>query len=60
MLVSINIATGLWKDYILFCETLQQNIGMAAVTFKSVKNVKPCYANTVLAEFLCNIYTAWG
>lgn len=60
MLASINIATGLWTDYIFSCEALQQTIHMAAVAFKSVKNVKPCYANSVLAEFLCNIYTAWG
>lgn len=58
MVVSINIANGLCIDYVLSCEKSQQTIRMEEVTFKSVKNVKLCYANSVLAGFLCNIYTA--
>lgn len=58
MVVSIDIANGLCIDYVLSCEKSQQTIHMEEVILKSVKNVKLCYANSVLAGFLCNIYTA--
>lgn len=62
MVVSINIPNGLalWINYKLSCETAPKTIHMAVVTFKSVRNVKLCYANSALAAFTCvkYIYTA--
>lgn len=58
MVVSIDMANGLCIDYVLSCQKSQQTIRMEEDTFKCVKNVKLCYANSILAGFLCNIYTA--
>lgn len=59
MVVSINIPNGLvlWINYKLSCETIQETVRMAVVTFKSVRNVKLYYANSALAAFTCVIYT---
>lgn len=59
MVVSINIPNGLvlWINYKLSCETVQETVRMAVVTFKSVRNVKLYYANSALAAFTCVIYT---